>query len=135
MKKMKKIQDYAENVKHTKKIQLKPMKETPVDIIERERREKIEASTRNKASEYARKIKKIKVTKYQNDLIYDHSPYAENVNGNKSFHNDEIVNLENSKMIYNENKMKNDMNEFNEIQKKREYLAQQVNAFKDEILK
>lgn len=133
MKKMKKITEYSEHVKNAKNIHLKALKETPVDIIEREKKEKIEASTRNKANEYGKKIKKIKVKKYQNDMIYDYSPYSNN-NLNK-IHNDDLVNLDNSKILQSDNKIKNELNEFNEIQKKREYLAQQVNAFKDDILK
>jgi len=69
-------------------------------------------------------------------MIYDHSPYSHNFDNNiNKMNHDDIVNLDNSKILSNDNKIKNDLNEFNEIQKKREYLAQQVNAFKDDILK
>ena len=128
--KMKKIVEYSENIKKTQKVLLKPLKETPIDIIEREKKEKLESSSRNKAAEYGKKIKKIKLTRYDNDLIYDHRPF--NLN-NKINDNDDLVKFENSKI--DEDKINKDMKEFNEIQKKREYLSQQVNAFKDDIMK
>jgi len=121
-KKMRKITQYAENVKSLHHEKLKPIKENPLDIIERERREKVDASTRNKASEYAKKIKKIKVTKYRHDMIYDHGNYGQN---NQEFNAEQE----------NNTKVKNDGEDFAELQKKREFLAQQVNAFKDDILK
>jgi len=103
MKKMKKIADYSEHVKNAKNIHLKLIKESPVDIIEREKKEKIEGSTRNKAAEYGKKIKKIKVKKYQNDMIYDHSPYSHNFDNNiNKMNHDDIVNLDNSKILSNE---------------------------------
>ena len=130
MKKMKKIADYSENVKKTKKVHLKPLKETHNDIIEREKKDKLEGSSRNKAAQYGKNIKKIKVNRYPSDIMFDNS----NLNNDKINNNDELVHMENSK-IDNENKMKNDLNEFNEIKKKRDYLTKQVNAFKDDILK
>ena len=91
------------------------------------KKDRHDSSKRNKAAEYGKKLKKIRVTRFHNDLIYEHRPYIINND------NDDLVKVENLKI--DENKMKNEMNEFNEIQKKREYLLLQVNAFKDDILK
>jgi hypothetical protein len=55
--KMKKMNKYADQVNGTNKVILKIKKETPVDIIERERREKIEASNRFKSYEYGKLVR------------------------------------------------------------------------------
>jgi len=56
-KKMKKIKDYAEGLKTNTKV-LMPMLETPDDLIEKMKKDKIESSTRFKALNYGKKVKK-----------------------------------------------------------------------------
>lgn len=55
--KLKKMEEYATAIKQNHKSALRVKKETPQEVLERQKREKIEASSRNKSSEYAKLIK------------------------------------------------------------------------------
>jgi hypothetical protein len=58
--KMKKVNEYSENLKKHKKLVLKPIKEAPLEIIEKIKKEKVMASNRTKAAMYGKKINKQK---------------------------------------------------------------------------
>jgi len=74
-KKMKKIKDYAEGLKTNTKV-LMPMLETPDDLIEKMKKDKIESSTRFKALNYGKKVKKKPiVTKYDIEKVNENNIY------------------------------------------------------------
>jgi hypothetical protein len=58
--KMKKVNEYSENLKKHKKLVLKPIKEAPIEIIEKIKKEKVLGSNRTKAAIYGKKINKQK---------------------------------------------------------------------------
>lgn len=67
--KLKKMEDYAKNLK-TGKIAIKLKADTPQENIEKEKREKIERSNRFKAYEYGKLIKNKPKTSFNSDANY-----------------------------------------------------------------
>jgi hypothetical protein len=110
-KKMKKMEEYANSVIKNKIIKVK--KEEPSQIIEREKKEKMENSVRTKAYEYARLIRPKSKTHFNNE---DYQNISENKNINNS--------------RYGSNTSELDM-----IQKKRENLRFQIDEIKESLLK
>jgi hypothetical protein len=55
--KLKKMEEYATAIKQSHKSALRVKKETPQEVLERQKKEKIESSSRNKSHEYAKLIK------------------------------------------------------------------------------
>jgi hypothetical protein len=110
--KMKKMEEYASSVSKNKII-LKVKKEEPSQLIEKERKEKMDHSVRTKAYEYARLIRPKSKIHYNNEDLLD-------VNENK--------NINNSR--YGSNTSELDI-----MQRKRENLRFQIDEIKESLLK
>ena len=96
--KLKKMEDYSSKIKQTNSVILKPSKETPQDIIDKSKKEKIENSKNFKATEYASKVLKPKL---KNTNSSSNINYYENVNINLNNYNIEVKSNNNQSNISN----------------------------------
>lgn len=155
--KMRKRSSYATDINKANKVILKYKKETPVEQIEKEKKNKIESSTRFKSYEYAKLVKpRPKYEGYEynentsenqykynidynnnsdRDKLYSPKPNTNHNSNNIRYTDNEYVN--NSNMSHDTHHGKYDQNDnnINNLQKKREVYNYKINEIKEALLK
>jgi hypothetical protein len=117
--KMKKMGEYANSI--NTKVVIKVKKEDPFQIIEKEKKDKIENSNRYKAYEYSKLVRPRSKTHFNNDFL----PSINSENNSKQIYDNSIDNYR-----YNDNSP-----QINILQKKRENYKFNIDEIKESLLK
>jgi hypothetical protein len=149
--KMKKMEEYANRLKKNK-IDFKLKKEEPSEIIEREKKEKIEKSTRHRTHEYAKLVRPRSKIRLEND-----NSYLPNINNNNNESDFKIAAYDNNIGTNNYNSGANNIsnnlnsrydhitqqqsynnspsNNIEQLKNRRDIIKYQIDEIKDSLLK
>jgi hypothetical protein len=140
--KMKKMEEYNNNLKKNKMV-FKFKKEDPTEIVEKEKKEKIEKSTRFKSYEYGKLVRpRSKIKLNDGDGSYLPSIHGHNESQHKLTHdtsgliprgrgNDDLSNLNSRYETY----QPRDSPNIEQLSRKRDILKYQISEIKDSLLK
>jgi hypothetical protein len=145
--KLKKMEEYANELKSMHKNILKIKKESPMELAERQKKEKLEYSSRNKSYEYSKLIKP--KNKEETNYSEQNNNYSERITSGKQreieeskskfmidYHNRNKNNNENNIRYTTDNDGKNNNNfDIDNMKKQREMYNLKINEIKESLLK